>query len=147
MNKKKLNEYLGESLDDIQKNEQLKQYSFEAEFVQIGTDYYLTNRQKGIGFVFNSDKKLIAIHLHDGLENNYNLFPQELPKGLHFSDDMENAHKKIGISKYESGGGEILPILGLSKFWRKYQFGNYYLHLSFHDKGKSISLVTLGIEG
>jgi hypothetical protein len=142
-----LKEYLGKSIEYVQSNEQLKQYFLEPNIEQIGTKYYLTNRQKGIGFVFNSEQKLTSIHLHDGLDNDYNPFPQELPNELQFSDDMEGAHKKIGISKYESGGGEILPILGFSKIWRKYQFDNYYLHLRFHDKGESISLVTLGIEG
>ena len=147
MNKDYLIEYLGKSIEYVQNNDQLKQYFSKSNIVQIVTDYYLTNKQKGIGFVFNSDQKLVNIHLHDGLDNDYSPFPQELPNGLCFSDNMEKAHKKIGLSKYESGGGEVLPILGPSKIWRKYQFDNYYLHLRFHNKGESISLVTLGIEG
>jgi len=145
MNKNYLIGYLGKNIEYVQNNEQLKQYFFDTKIEQIGDRYCLTNKEKGVGFVFNSDQKLISIHLHDGSDNAYNSFSQELPNSLYFSDNIEKVHKKIGISKFESGGGEILPILGLSKIWRKYWFDNYYLHISFHNKGKSISLVTLGI--
>ena len=147
MNKNYLIGYLGKSIECVQNSEQLKQYFFDTEVEQMGDRYCLTNRKKGIGFVFDFEQKLIGIHLHDGLDNAYNPFPQELPNSLYFSDNIDKVHKKIGISNFEFGGGEVLPILGLSKIWRKYWFDDYYLHISFHNKGESISLVTLGIEG
>ena len=146
----KLNKYLGKEINEILKDEYLKVYFSESNVIQIGphydltnSDYYLTNEQMGIGAVFNPNKKLRCFHLYDGLDGNCKTFPHELPQGLLFSDNIEKAHKKIGIPKFESGGGEVLPIVGLSRIWRKYQFDNYYLHISFHNKGESISLINL----
>ncbi|MFW5700894.1 MAG: hypothetical protein ACOCWM_04315 [Cyclobacteriaceae bacterium] len=146
MNSEYYTTFLGNNLSELKKYEQFKLYFFKTNPEQIGKEYYLTNKQQGIGLVFNNDKTLVSIHLHDGLENDYCRFTGKLPKGLNFSDDISIAHKKIGILEYQSGGGETLPFLGLTKPWRKYRMNDYYLHIELRNNRKTISLITISLE-
>jgi hypothetical protein len=137
--------YLGKNIIDIIVNSMFQHFLAKSITEQIDRECYLTNKQKGIGFVFDNNNNLITIHFNDGHDNSYSPFVDELPFGLNFSDNIENVQKKVGSLSFESGGGKQLPILGYSKLWIKYLFPKYYLHIEFHNNGESISLITLGL--
>ncbi|MFM9836900.1 MAG: hypothetical protein ACKVOQ_01480 [Cyclobacteriaceae bacterium] len=138
----KFSKLLGTSLSDLRNASLLPTYLKNLELEQVGNSYYLTNKQIGVGFVFDENRILSTIHLHGENSNGYNAYPDELPCGIDFKDNDIIVHKKTGLQEFESGGGEQLPILGKSNLWRKYYYTNCYLHLRFGNKG-NIILITL----
>jgi hypothetical protein len=139
---------LGKSIDVIKENEIINSYLVNQEAEEIGDRFYVTNRKKGIGFVFDEFRTLIAIHFHSGnsgsKKESYSSFTGLLPYDIRLEDSIESAHKKIGLKEFDSGGGEILPILGLSNRWRKYNYQNFYLTIEFNKDG-ALVLTTLGL--
>lgn len=139
---------LGKSIDVLKKNEIINPYLDTQENEEIGDRFYVTNRKRGAGFVFDEFKNLIAIHFHSGIDgakkNSYSSFTGLLPYDIKFEDSIDTAHKKIGLKEFDSGGGEMLPILGLSNKWRKYNHSNFYLTLEFNKEG-ALVLITLGL--
>ena len=67
---------LGKSIDVLKNNEIINPYLDTEETEEIGDRFYVTNRKKGVGFVFDEFKNLIAIHFHSGIngakKNSYN---------------------------------------------------------------------------
>jgi hypothetical protein len=134
---------LGHSFDELSKTESISEYFQGQFFEQVADRYYLTNRKKGIGFVFGQLKNLIAIQLHKK-ENDYSSYTGDTPFRITFDDDADSVEKKIGLKEFQSGGSEVLSILGKVDFWRKYIFGNSYLHVKFDSEG-IVNLMTIGL--
>lgn len=135
--------FLGQNLGLLKKGESINSYLEDQESEEIGDRFYITNKKRGVGFVFDVLKTLIAIHFHSGI-NGYTAYTGLLPCEIDFEDNIDGAHRKIGLENFESGGGEILPILGPSNLWRRYNYSNYYLTIEFNQKGALI-LITLGL--
>lgn len=139
----KLSELLGNSMIDLRNNKIFLEYFENIETESINDDYYLTNEKKGIGIVFNSNKILENIHLYSGNKDGINKFSSSLPAGLHFRDNIKVVENKIELKRFESGGGEILPIIGKTNYWRKYHYDNCYLHIETNNKN-TLELITIG---
>lgn len=134
---------LGCSFDELNKKENVSEY-FKSQYLEEVADrYYLTDRKRGIGFVFDHLKNLIAIHLHKK-ESDYSSYTGNLPFGITFNDSTDLVERKIGLKEFQAGGGEVLPILGRADFWRKYTFGNRYLHVKFGPES-IVNLITIGL--
>lgn len=135
---------LGGTIDEIKSMDgALWQMFAHSETKQIGEQFYMTEHEYGIGLVFNGEKHLISINLHDGTSDFYHSFKGRLPCDLNFSDNMVKVHQKIGVPIFDTGGGEVVPILGYMRHWIKYKIDNYYVHLEFHNRGESIALITI----
>jgi len=133
---------LGLNLDDLYKNSLTNLYFKNQNLEKIGNRYYITNKYQGIGFVFDEEKKMTSIHFHRGGVDGYETYSDSLPCEISFKDNPESIHKKTNLD-FLSGGGEVLPILGKTNYWRKYQYSNCYLRIEF-DKNNLVTLVSLG---
>ena len=136
---------LGLKFEDVKNDILFQKYFAGIDLEQIGHVYALTNEERGIDIILDSNHVVTSIHFYNG-EGEIKAYTDDLPKKIKFNDNIETAHKKIGLSGFQSGESEELPILGLSKPWRKYQFDNCYLHLKFQYDKKSIYMVTLALE-
>lgn len=134
---------IGLKLEEVEKKEVSVSYFNNAVYENIANNTYLTNKFLGLGFVFDEDTYLVAIHLHGNTDEGYNVFKEELPLKIAFEDRREEVKAKVGLHDYESGEGEKVPILGWTDPWIKYNFDNASLHFSFGSK-KTVRLVTIG---
>jgi hypothetical protein len=142
--KNKFIEMLGEYMLTLQENDTYKHYFNSINLEKIEKHFYLSNKERGLGFVFNEKYILCAIHFHFKEENGYCCYSDELPFEIGFKDNFDLVQKKIKKDDFESGGGDILPFIGKSNLWRKYFFENFYLHIEIGDED-NIVLITLGI--
>lgn len=139
----KFSDALGNSIDTLNKKPLISSYFESQEIEEIGDCFYITNKKKGIGFVFDQFKILIAIHFHSRAKG-YDTFEDALPYNITFEDNIETVHNKLGLKNFDSGGGEVLPILGPSNLWRRYNYSDYYLNIEFNKQGILV-LITLGL--
>lgn len=135
---------LGANMDVLQKNETYKFYFNSINREKIEDQFYITNKKKGIGLVFNNTHSLCSIHFHNEEKDGYNCFNEELPFNIEFKDNFDTLQNKLNMKDYESGGGEVLPFLGKSNIWRKFFFDEFYLHFEIGITD-SIVLITLGV--
>ncbi len=140
-----LSDLLGESLEEVKRKVVCKQPFTGYRQTKITENHYLTCEERGIGFVFNKDYFLDAVHLFSGTRDGISRFNGELPLQLHFDDPINHIESKIMHQKFDSGRGEELPFLGRTNPWRKYYFENCSLHLEFNSS-QTIELITLGLE-
>jgi hypothetical protein len=137
--------WLGVELSTLSKKDSFNSYAKNHPIEQVGENYYVTNRSDGIGFVFDKDKKLTAIHLYNGEKENIKAFVGTLPNNMSFDDDPQSVRSKIESIDYKTGGGENLPFLGKSNLWYRYNFEKSYLTVEFNQKN-TIELITIGIK-
>ena len=135
---------LGKSLSELFEQSKNLGIAFQKALEEVDGNYYITAEGAGIGFVFDANKTLITIHLHGKAKDQHESFSGPMPFGLHFSDSPEIARRKIGVKPIQEGGGNVLPILGLTNKWEKYFISNGFLHIEFESGG--IGMVTLSTE-
>ncbi len=133
---------LGKDLISIADNKIIGKYISESVESKYGTDIYMTNKDEGIELIFDEDKKLKCIHFFGEKNDEYNRFNGILPLGLSISNDKQTLFNKIGNRKIAEGGGDILPILGKSNYWCKFQFEEFRIRFEFNDVDE-ITLVSL----
>lgn len=101
---------------------------------------YFINKIKGVVFVF-IDNKLSGIHFYGKNHMEYNSFEDDLPFNIDFSDSMLKVSEKFGKFEIKKGGGEIIPIIGKSNYWKMFLIdGNCF---RFEFKNEEIVLITL----
>jgi hypothetical protein len=133
---------LGKYLNSLADNIIIGKYISESVESKYDTDIYMTNKDKGIELIFDEDKKLKCIHFFGEKNDEYKRFNGILPLGLSFSNDKQTLFNKIGNRKIAEGGGDILPILGKSNYWCKFQFEECRVRFEFNDVDE-ITLVSL----
>ena len=137
---------LGKKLKDIESSTEYLEHFGSCKINQIGDVYTIVNKQIGIDIILNNNKAVTAVHIYSGVDSDFKVYSKKLPQDLQFHDTIDSAHKKIGLSQFEAGGGVELPFLGFVKRGRKYVFTNCHLHLEFNEDPESISMITLSVK-
>lgn len=135
--------YLGSFLADRDKYPFMRTY-FQGLEVREHENYYLTNKEKGIGAIYNEDQVLKVFQIYFNGMDGLPTFQGALPKGITARDSPEDVLQKLDGIDYESGGGKAVAVLGIDSWW-KYHFQNGYLHVTFKDE-KILRLMSLGMD-
>ena len=103
--------------------------------------FHLTTKQEPLEEVVWCDLVISTIHLHRGGHEEFCEYPDDLPLGLRFGDDISSLVRLREPD--ESGGGiglrsDRLPI----PRWRKWYIGDVSVHAQFSDSGP-LEMVTL----
>ncbi len=136
-----LSDLLGTPLHEVQKNEVDTELFSCDHVLEISDMKYMTCREKGVGFVFDPDQHLEAIHLYGGGKDGVERFTGPLPLQIRFDDPLCDVDGKINSKAYECGGDDPSET-GTASSWRQYDFENCFLHLEFNSL-ESIELITM----
>jgi hypothetical protein len=100
-------------------------------------------RSLGLGISLTESGTIKTIHFYaKGRDPQFQRYAGSLPHDLTMDDDMTSVRGRLG-QPARSGGAQMLPVLGLSRPWDRYDFSTYSLHAEYAEDGSSLTLVTL----
>ncbi len=133
---------LGKHLNDAEVQNFLSSVGDKPEIMSYDITYYIY-KKKGMNLVFDENLLLSSIQLYPQGVDGYDEYTGEAPHGVTFYTPRAEVRTKLGIPT-ASGGGEVLPLLGMTKNWDRYDYDTYTLHFEYQVGEESITLITLG---
>jgi hypothetical protein len=140
-----LYELIGKHFDEVLADPLIRQLGGARPRKRIRTSEgrsYLSLPSAGISFDAELDRKVTSVFLYAECQEGFRAFRGPLPGGIVVSDSRAQVREKLGRPT-ESGGGEMIPILGKQPFWDAFDYPGYRLCVNYADGDGSISLVTL----
>ena|ERR1044072_4904690 len=133
---------LGKNLNDAEVTNFLSSIGDKPETLGVDITYYIY-KKKGLSLVFDENLLLSSAQLYPQGVDGYDEYKGDLPPGITFHTSRAEVRAKYGIPA-ASGGGEVLPILGMTRHWDRFELETHTLHLEYQIGDESLSLITLG---
>jgi filamentous hemagglutinin len=95
----------------------------------------------GLSVLLAQDGTIKAIQYYSKGRDGFHRYPGTLPHGLTMESDAEAVRGALGQATV-SGKPIMLPVLGLTRPWDRYDFPRYSVHVEYSADRKAISLVT-----
>ena len=112
------------------------------EVMNLEITYYIY-KKKGMNLVFDENLMLSSIQLYPQGVDGYDEYTGDLPQGIRFHSSRAEVRSKFG-NPTASGGGNVLPILGMTRQWDRFDYDTHTLHFEYQVGEETISLITLG---
>jgi hypothetical protein len=137
-----LTDFIDKKFETLNQNAIFANLFVKNKLNKIDNEYYLSNKARGVECVFDQDLYLNTIHLNSA----YNDAKFITKKGVSLSD-VFSSHRRRCIELLgqpdKSGGGESIPVLGITAYWDVYFFDNLSLRLEYSESLSEVTLVTL----
>lgn len=132
---------LGKRVSDPLVVRYLEPRSGQYETSTYGASVYFSFKKEGVSFLFE-DEVLGTVFLYSEGHEHFSQFQGRLPRGLSFSDHLEQVRERMGKPSRSGGGGGQTTILGPVADWDKWYFPTWSLHVQYDRDGR-VQMVTL----